>query len=180
VRAAGALAEHHLRRGDRVSLTSVGGVRAVRVPARSGRRHAFRVLEVLARIEPQARSRRAAHLHRGLGVRAGSLVLVVTPLLDEEVITTLHVLSGRGLTVVAVDTLPDPARLGSADLTIDTDPGDPWVGPVWRLRLLERAAAVRGLQEAGVAVVPWRGPGSLDHVLRQVGARGPRPRAVSR
>ncbi|GAA4358861.1 DUF58 domain-containing protein [Angustibacter luteus] len=179
VRAAGALAEHHLHRGDRVSLTSVGGVRAVRVPARSGRRHAFRVIEVLARIEPQGRSRRT-HLHRGLGVRAGSLVLVVSPLLDEEIITTLHVLSGRGLTVVAVDTLPDPAQLGAADLTIDTDSGDPWVGPVWRLRLLERAAAVRGLQQAGVAVVPWRGPGSLDHVLREVGARGSRVRAVSR
>jgi len=47
-------------------------------------------------------------------------------------------------------------------------------------RLLEREAAVRRLQAAGVPVVRWAGPGSLDPVLRQIGARGGRPSAVRR
>jgi uncharacterized protein (DUF58 family) len=184
VRAATALAEHHLRRGDRVGLTTLGGVRPVRVPPRAGRRHLLRVLEALTTVEPHSWDR-LVRARLGLGVRAGSLVLAVSPLLDDELTGTLLTLASRGLTVVAVDTLPPPADLGPEDLGLGSGPagaagGSAAVALAWRLRLLERAAALRRLQEAGIAVVAWRGPGSLDVVLRQIGARGGRPRAVRR
>jgi hypothetical protein len=38
----------------------------------------------------------------------------------------------------------------------------------WRIRLLEREADMRRLIDAGVPVVSWRGPGSLDTVLRNL------------
>ena len=179
VRAAGALAEHHLRRGDRVALTTVGGPRPVRIPARSGTRHATRLLEALSGLEPMPLPRtRRRRLE--LGIRGGSFVLAVTPVLSDELLGVLLGLVGRGLTVVAVDTLPDPGDLGPGDLRVATEPGDPLADLAWRLRLLEREAAVRRLQAAGVAVVRWAGPGSLDPVLRQIGARGGRPSAVRR
>lgn len=179
VRAAGALAEHHLRRGDRVALTAVGGARPVRIPARSGTRHATRLLEALSTLEPMPMPRtRRRRLE--LGIRGGSFVLAVTPVLSDELITVLFGLVGRGLTVVAVDTLPDRADLGAGDLRVGADPADPLADLAWRMRLLEREAVVRRLQAAGIPVVRWAGPGSLDPVLRQLGARAGRPTGVRR
>jgi uncharacterized protein (DUF58 family) len=137
------------------------------------------LLQALSGLEPMPLPRtRRRRLE--LGIRGGSFVLAVTPVLSEELLGVLLGLVGRGLTVVAVDTLPDPGDLGAGDLRVATEPGDPLTDLAWRLRLLEREAAVRRLQAAGVPVVRWAGPGSLDPVLRQLGARGSRPSAVRR
>ena len=66
----------------------------------------------------------------------------------------------HGLTVLVIDCLP-------TDIT-QSDPDDPYVGIAWRIRLLEREREIRLVGEAGIAVVPWRGPGSLDVVLRDL------------
>ena len=39
---------------------------------------------------------------------------------------------------------------------------------------------VEQVEALGVPVVPWRGPGSLDHVLQQVARRGRAPRMAQR
>ncbi len=45
-----------------------------------------------------------------------------------------------------------------------------------RLRALERAVEVDRLGELGVPVVPWRGRGTLDEVLRDVSRLALAPR----
>jgi len=71
-----------------------------------------------------------------------------------------------------VDTLP-------AGLT-DTNDEDPFAALAWRVRLLERRREMHRVQEVGVPVVTWRGPGSLDQVLRDVSRRSAAPRMARR
>lgn len=170
VRAAGALAEHHLRRGDRVALLVTGVRGAVRVPAASGVRHLRRVLDALAAIEPATASRDDLRGH--LGLTDGSLVVMLSPLVSGAALERAITLAGRGIAVVVVDTLPDGIT--------DHDPGDPFRALAWRIRLLERARELRAVQAAGVPVVRWRGPGSLDQVLRDLARRRRAPRMVRR
>lgn len=69
-------------------------------------------------------------------------------------------IASHGFTIVVVDCLP-------ADIASE-DPDDPFVGLAWRIELLQRERAIRGVREAGIAIVPWSGPGSLDAVLRDL------------
>ena len=50
----------------------------------------------------------------------------------------------------------------------------------WRMRLLERDALLTRLRRSGIPVVAWRGPGTLDEVLRRLGRRGARTTAGHR
>ncbi len=165
VRAAGALAEHHLRIGNRVGLRVLGGSGQVVRPA-GGLRHQRRILETLATVVPDP-VRPAARLR--LGASAGTTVLVLSPLLAPLVTSTLADLAHRGLPVVAIDTLPDrrPTGLTRGDLA-------------WRLRLAERRLELVELARAGIPVVAWRGPGTLDEVMRRLARRSQLPRAVVR
>ncbi len=170
VRAAGALAEHHLRRGDRVALVVLGARGAMRVPAAAGSRHLRRVLDVLASIEPATAVRDDMHLR--LGLTGGSLVMMLSPMVSEVPLQRAISLAGRGIAVVVVDTLPE----GVTDHDVD----DPFRALAWRIRLLERARELRAVRSAGVPVVEWRGPGSLDHVLRDLARRRSAPRVARR
>ncbi|MFN8024401.1 MAG: DUF58 domain-containing protein [Acidimicrobiales bacterium] len=170
VRAAGALAEHHLRRGDRVSVHVTGARGDLRVPPATGLRHLRRVLDVLAMIEPATDLRAGARATPGL--TDGSLVLVLSPLVAPDALWRVVDLAARGFVVVVVDTLPDGI--------VDDDPDDPFRSLAWRIRLLERARELRAVQSAGVPVVRWRGPGSLDQVLRDLARRRSAPRMVRR
>ncbi len=57
----------------------------------------------------------------------------------------------------------------------DAEGDIPTRGLAWRLRRLTRAAEVQRLADLGVPVVPWRGPSSLDLVLRDVARRARSP-----
>jgi uncharacterized protein (DUF58 family) len=168
VRAAGAVAEHYLHRGDRVGMRVLGSTLHNAVPLGGGRRHLRRVLDTLARIVPGE--------HRGTDparirfpVPAGSVVVMLSPMLSDQAVAVTRTLAQRGLNIVVVDTLP--ADLG--------DP-DPRRTLAWRMRLLEREALLLRVSRAGVPVVPWRGPGTLDDVLRGLGRRARRPRLAAR
>jgi uncharacterized protein (DUF58 family) len=171
VRAAGALAEHFLRRGDRVGLRTVGTQRFVQLPPTAGRTHLRRVLHELTVVAPGGpRARRATP--RQLGIGSGAFVIVLTPLLSEASVGQVAHLARHHRGVVVVDTLPDD---------IGTQRGEePSLDLAWRIRLLERSADIRRLNAVGVPVVPWRGPGSLDTVLRDLTRRSHAPRAGAR
>lgn len=172
VRAASALAEQHIRLGDRVALRVLqpGGAW---VPEGSERRHLRRLLETLARIEPGRSGALPGHWR--WGVRGGTVVYVLSPLLVDPVVTTAVLLTRQGLPVIAVDTLPEGVRPGLPP-GVDMQVAD----LAWRLRRVEREELVAALATAGVPVTPWGGPGSLDEVLRLLSRRAARPRLVTR
>ena len=169
-RAAAAIAEHFLRRGDRVELRVSGAWRVSRVPAASGRLQLRRILDTLSLIRPgTARGGRAWPGRLGSG--PGTLALMLSPLVDAAATDEVAVLIRAGITVVAVDTLPDEATV-----TTDDEPS----AIAWRLRMLERRLELDRLAALGVPVVRWSGPQSLDRVLRDLSRQRSVPRLVVR
>ena len=67
------------------------------------------------------------------------------------------------------DAVPEPARAAGSPASV-----------AWRMRLLERQMQLTELTRRGVPVVPWRGPGTLDEVLRRLARRSRLPREVTR
>ena len=170
VRAAGAMAEHHLVVGDRVSVRVVGASSVPRLPVGSGRAHLRRVLETLAMIQP-ATERQDDGEWATAGIGAGALVVVLSPLVDPSMIDIISRLGARGMTTVVVDTMPDH---------LWEDDTDTFSALAWRIRRLSRRTEIQRLTSAGIPVVPWRGPASMDHVLRDVSRRARAPRLVRR
>lgn len=169
VRAAGAIAEHYLRRGDRVGLRVLGPTRDNMVPTGAGNGHLRRLLDTLAAIVPGS-TRHADPVRMQFRVGAGAVVIVLSPMLSPEAVKVPVTLASRGLSVIVIDTLPDdPGRSGDQRTRL-----------AWRIRLLEREELLRRVQVVGIPVVTWRGPGTLDEVLRNLGRRASRPRLVRR
>lgn len=174
VRAAAAIAEHHVRRGDRVALRAIGRG-AEQVGYGAGARH-------LRRLQDRLASLRVGDLGRGgdveslsLRVTGGAVVVVLSPMLAPSVGTVTATLTRRGVPVLVVDTLPPDAVPGLGEGV------DPQVASLaWRMRLLERAVVLDRLARLGCPVVPWRGPGTLDDVLRRLARRAQQPRVVAR
>lgn len=161
VRASAALAEHHLRLGDRVGLRVLGPV-GREVAMGAGLRHHRRILDTLARVAPQD-----VDLGDGpipLGVRGGTVVHFLSPMLHEAVVATAAALVRRGVPVVVVDTLVE-----------QHDHDDALSARAWRMRMLHRDALLVRLAAVGCPVVPWAGPGSLDDVLRRLSRRARLP-----
>ena len=167
VRAAAALAEHHVRTGDRVGLLVVAADGA-RVPLGSGSRHLHRLQGTLARVRTEARSVAPERLDLGAG--AGQRRL--RPLAD-----VLHPPRHRDREPAAqrcvgrrdrhdrrgdVGRRRRPARAGRAGR-----PG---------CRRWSATTGCSASPRSARPVVPWRGPGTLDTVLRQLARRGQVPK----
>jgi uncharacterized protein (DUF58 family) len=188
VRAAGAIAEHYLRTGDRVGLIVLGARDLPRVTPAAGNHHLRRLLDVLARVQvadstvsDEKRLRTQLRHHVG----AGTLVVVLTPAVSAQVLAHAVSLSRRGTSVVAVDTLP--ADFAVPDLPLDrlgqltpVEERADAARLAWRIRLLERDREMLRARDSGVPIVPWAGPGTLDLVLRDLGRRARAPRVASR
>lgn len=173
VRAAAAVAEHHLRDGDRVGLRVLGGSGQVLAP-RAGPQQRHRILHTLAQVRPaQSAEEPTAPAMRHWGLPAGTVVVAFSPLLSPAVATALVTLARRGLQVVAVDTLPESWRRTAGG------GGSTSVVLARRIRLLERATELHQLAGTGIPVVGWRGPGTLDEVLRGLRRRARAPRVRS-
>lgn len=177
VRAAGALAEQHIRLGDRVGLQVIGGRHQFAAPA-PGDRHLRRLLGLLAQIEPRAEDASDDGVGGRIGLRTaeGATVAAFSPLLHPAVLTTAARSTRQGRPTLVVDTMP--ADQGITDRPADRDARIR--NTAWRARLAERELAVELLAATGCPVVPWRGPGSLDLVLRQLSRSTSRPRPVAR
>lgn len=174
VRAAAALAEHHIRVGDRVGIRVLGGSSQVITPG-AGQRHLRRILGTLARIVPaDAMSADVSRMH--FRAPAGTVVFVLSPVLHVGPVQAAGVLSRRGLPVMVIDTLPEALVPAHSD-----DKQEERVAAVaWRLRQLERHNLLEQVAGTGTPVIQWRGPGSLDAVLHRMARRASLPRAVLR
>ncbi|MEV6343513.1 DUF58 domain-containing protein [Actinoplanes sp. NPDC051851] len=166
VRAAAAVAEHYLHRGDRVSLLEYGAT-ARRLRAASGRRQYLTVLEWLLDVHADPVDERYEPALGAHHISTSALVVVLTPLLDPRAADMLAQLTQAGRYVVAVDTLPPdeapPVR-------------NQWTPLATRLWRIERENVLGRLREHGVPVVAWAGAGSLDQVLRDVARMAAAPR----
>lgn len=165
VRAAGAIAEHHLHRGDRVSLRIIGSTGVSRLSAASGRNQLRRVLDTLALISPGVGPRVP------LDMPAESIIIMLSPMVTSMALERAATFARHGQRVAVIDTLPAHV--------IDAD-DDPTTRLAWRIRLLERDRELRVVQELGVPVIAWSGPGSLDQFLRDLTRRAGAPRLVQR
>ena len=172
VRAAAAIAEHYTQQGDRVGLLEFGtGLR--RLPGGAGARHFRATLEWLAQVDPAPRALSLSPRLLTVALRPPhALVIVLTPLLDADVVGFLAGLARTGRSMVTVDTLPSGAALPRRTS---------WTELAVRLWWWERANTIDRLRNAGVPVERWQGAGSLDLMLRhahQMSARA--ARAVAR
>jgi uncharacterized protein (DUF58 family) len=173
MRAASALAEHFSRHGDRVALRIIGAAWQF-VGFGSGPRHLRVLLGRLASVRPARMPDDAAERLR-FPVTAGTVVVVLSPMMSEAIATTTASLHRRGLPVLAVDTLPEDAR------TLAVDGADGFVADLaWRLRRTERDQLLTALAADGCPVVTWRGPGTLDDVLHRLARRAQLPQVRTR
>ena len=167
VRAAAAIAEHYLQRGDRVSLMEYGSS-ARRLRAATGRRQYLTVLEWLLDVRADTGDQGPhEHVFGAHHVSSDALVVVLTPLVDPRSADMLAGLSQSGRYTVAVDTLPAGAAPPSRS---------PWTPIATKLWRMERENVLGRLREHGVPVVTWAGAGSLDLVLRDVSRLASAPR----
>jgi len=169
VRAAAAIATQHIRQGDRVSLRIVDE-RARTLRPGTGSRHLQRLLGLLAGVVPGEPARFAPD-RLSLGVTGDTVVVVLSPMLSAAMGAVVATLARNDVRVLVVDTLPPGTTAAHQQ------GASPEIAALaWRMRLLERDAVVSRLGGHGVPVVAWRGPGTLDEVLRMLGRRGRAPR----
>ncbi|MCW2844993.1 MAG: hypothetical protein JWN22_2909 [Nocardioides sp.] len=173
VRAAAAIAEHHVRNGDRVSLRVVGRG-GERVGYGSGKAHLRMLLGTLAGMrigEPRGLDTETMQF----GVTGGTVVVVLSPMLAESIGTATATMVRRGLPVLVIDTLPPGAAPAVADGT------DPVLADLaWRMRKVEREQVLGRLSTLGCPVVTWRGPGTVDDVMHRLARRAQQPRVRAR
>jgi len=169
VRAAAAIADQYLTGGDRVSLRvlSPAGEYA---GYGTGTRHLRRILGLLARIRPGV-PRDVSIEQIDFRATAGTVVVVISPMLSEALAIATVRLVRRGLPVMVVDPLPP----GSVP-NVHPDPAAQVARLAWRMRLLDRSHLLAQLAAAGCPVVPWHGPRTLEEVLRRLARRSQLPR----
>ena len=175
VRAAAALCEHYVRRGDRVGLQVVRAQTPAYIRASTGKLHLRRMLATLALTRAGGLLVDERDAPPRLRVNPGAIVFMCSPL-DLAVDDAARDQPGGAR--------PDPRRgrhvASDIVLTDEDDRSDESTMLAWRIRMLERQADTRAVVAAGIPVVPWRGPGSLDQVLRDVARRARAPRMAQR
>lgn len=168
LRAAAALAEYHVGRGDRVTLRIFGDRAGMPLPPATGSTQLRLFLTALAGVDP-ATERRVDPVVVSSRLDPSALVVVLSPLVSRDAVAVVARLAAAGLGTVVVDTLPDHLGAGG------TDPD----ALAWRVRRLTRHRDLANITARGIPVVTWRGPGSLDAVLRTLAIRSRAPRVTS-
>ncbi len=159
VRAAATLARGYLERRDRVGLIGFGGNLSWLLPG-TGLRQLYAIVDVLLRSEIiHSYAQRDIDVLPRRTLPPKSLVLAVTPLLDDRSVTALLDLRGRGFDVVVVEVSPLEATVPAA--------GDP-LELAHRLWRLSRETMRWQFEQIGVPVVSWREDMPLAAPLEEV------------
>ncbi len=136
----------------------------------TGTSHLRRILTLLARIRP-GMPRDVAIDRIDFRATAGTVVVVLSPMLSEALASATVRLVRRGLPVIVVD----PLAPGATPMVWPD--GDARIAALaWRMRLLDRSHLLAALASAGCPVVPWSGPRTLEEVLRRLARRTQLPR----
>lgn len=160
VRAAATLGAIHLQRRDRVGLVTFGGVLRWLEPG-AGLVQRYRLIDALLETDVEF-----SYAWKGLSVIPArtlppqSLVIAVTPLLDERSITALLDLRARGHDLAVVEVSPeDLVSVGNGTDAL-----------AYRLWLLRRAGLRARFERSGIAVARWTDDRPLDSGLEGVRA----------
>jgi uncharacterized protein (DUF58 family) len=159
VRAAATLAARYIRRRDRVGLVSFGGVLRWLQPG-TGLVQLYRIADALLDTELVLNyAWKDIDIVPTRTLPPQSLVIAVTPLIDERSVHALLDLRARGFDLAVVETSPVPF----------VDPGvtaeEQVAFRIWRMR---REALRARYQRAGVAVVEWSEGTPLATALEEV------------
>ncbi|GAB3545819.1 hypothetical protein GCM10027404_05030 [Arthrobacter tumbae] len=146
--AATLLAASYLAAGDRVGLNDLSG-RHWPVRAAGGRRQLELIRTHLALMAPSGRPERPL---RDPGAPAGSLIYVVSTFTDEEPVRLMRSWQATGHRVIGVDILP----------VLEGSAASPSGRRASRLVLLRRREVMNSLAASGMAVLGYRGEGSMD------------------
>ena len=159
VRATSAVADAYVRRRDRVGLISFGGILRWLAPG-TGLVQLYRVVDALldTQIVLSYYWKEIDVIPRRM-LPPSSLVIALSPLLDQRSVGALLDLRARGYDLAVIDVSPVPfvARPASG---LDAVAHDIWV--------MRRDAIRHRLQRAGVAVAEWREERPLQSVLEEV------------
>lgn len=160
VRAAVALAEAHLRAGDRVAL-AMAGPRLSWVGPGTGRRQLVRIVDCLLEYRTRATGRvDTVHIPPQLLV-PGALTICLTALLNDDSLHLVGDVRRRGHPTVVVDVLDREPPIGRKR-------EDAQALRAWRL---DRVAIRQHLARRGIITVSWPGDVSLPAALRPLAAR---------
>jgi uncharacterized protein (DUF58 family) len=171
VRAATSLAEYYLARRDRVGVIGFGGVLRWLLPA-MGSRQIYRIVDSLIDSEVFV-----SHVWRGIDVipprtlPPKSLIVALTPLMDDRVIDSLVDLRARGFDLIVVEVMAEPFAVPG---------GHEAAQLAHRLWKLDRNATRLRYRSLGVPIVQWRTGESLAGPLaeaRRFGRRDQWPHA---
>ena len=158
VRAAATLATRYLERRDRVGLVGFGGVLRWLHPG-MGTTQRYRLIETMIEtgVEPTYTWRDVSLIPTRI-LPPASLVLGLTPLVDQRYVAALEDLRARRYDVAVVEV--DPVRLVASGRS-ETD------RLAYRLWLLEREVTRGRLAALGIGLATW-GDGDLDSALEEV------------
>lgn len=171
VRAAAALARFYLQLGDRVGLIT-HGERILSIAPAAGRRQLTRLLDALLDVRAPLVLTGEPEIVDPGGIDPRALVILLSPLVGVTVFDRAAALSRMGHPLVVVDTLPENAAPGVEAPQFDSQ----WTAVALRVWRMQRESRLHRLAELGVPIVAWRGPGSLDAVLRDLARAGAAPR----
>ncbi len=159
VRATSAVADAYVRRRDRVGLISFGGILRWLAPG-TGLVQLYRVVDALldTQIVLSYYWKEIDVIPRRM-LPPSSLVIALSPLLDQRSVGALLDLRARGYDLAVIDVSPVPF-VARPSAGLDAVAHDIWV--------MRRDAIRHRLQRAGVAVVEWREERPLQSVLEEV------------
>ena len=162
VRGASALADHHLRRNDRVGLLSFGGTLRW-LTASMGRTHHYRVADFLLDVSATfSYAWKDIKLLPHGTLPATAVVIALSPLIDDRAITALNDIAARGFPLVIIDTLPGERIPPS---------GGPEGEVAHRVWLMKRQLIRERFIDGGIPVVTWTGETGIESALATL----PRP-----
>jgi uncharacterized protein (DUF58 family) len=161
VRGAYGIADHYLRRRDRVGLITFGSTIRWLAPE-MGLGQAYRIVETMldARATPSVMWK-GVDLIPPRSLPPKALVLALSPLVDNRAVENLLDLRGRGHDLGIVEVRPE-AFLG--------DPSNPFGELARRLWLLQRELLRDRFRQLGVPVAPWSPASPLQVALEEIRA----------
>jgi len=167
VEAAVAVAESHLAVTDQVGLVELGGLVRWVVPG-TGALQLQRLVDALLATGLYASSaNRDLALISPRALPPRSLVIALSPLLDQRFIDSLFTLSARGHDIAVVEC--DPASRPPADTADATGTGGPSLVKMgWRMWQAERAVMRDELMQRNVAVARWDPSQPIDVPMREL------------